>query len=161
MTTRSHIFQLFLIILLGMCLGVRAEEIQVTKARSMQEVKSLSAALVNGLPIGAGKKFKKPVIYAFYVALGDPVPFSEEALQKLAGNGLARSRVSEEEVMNMTMMEASQYFVLLDDKQKVVCLLAKHGGRRISLSRVVEAGHNVFQNDPKGGMGTYHDFEFP
>ena len=161
MTTRSHILPLILILLLGMCLGVRAEEIQVTKVRSMQEVKSMSAALVNGMPIGAGKKVKKPVFYAFYVALGDPVLLPKEALQKLTGDGLARSRVSEKEVMEMPMMEASQYFVLLDDKQKVVGLLAKHGDHRISLSRVVEAGSNVFQNDPKGGMGTYHDFQFP
>lgn len=113
------------------------------------------------MPIGAGKEVKKPVFYAFYVALGDPVPLSKEARQKLAGDGLARSRVSEEEVMKMPLIEASQYFFLLDDKQKVVCLLAKHGGRRISLSRVIEAGSDVFQNDPKSGIGTYHDFQFP
>jgi hypothetical protein len=161
MTTRYHILPLAMIFLLGTCLRLRAEDFKLSTVHSMREVKSLSAALVNGTPIGAGKKVKTPVFYAFYVALGDPVPLSKEARQKLQGDGLARSRVSEAQVMEMPLMEAGRYYVLLDDKEKVVCLLAKHGGRRISLSRVIEAGADVFQNEPNGGIGSYYDFQFP
>ena len=161
MTLSSHIYSLCAVLLLGSCLGLRAEEFQMTKVHSMQEVKSLSAALVNGTPMQAGKIVKKPVLYAFYVAIGEPVPLSEDSRRKLAGDELAKSRVSEEDVMKMPMMEATQYYVLLDEKKKIVCLLAKHGGARISLSRVVESGADVFQNDPNGGIGSYYDFHFP
>ena len=161
MTSLLHRLTTFIALQAVLCMGLHADEPDLSKARSIQKVKSLTAELINGTLIGLGSEVTKPVFYAFYVAVGDPIPLTEADRKKLSIARLKQTRVSEEEVGKMPMLEAMDYYVILDDRRKVMCLLAKHGGQRISLSSIIEAGSQVFQNDPTGDIDAYYDLLFP
>lgn len=160
MNTLSRITILVGVFLLSVPPALSAEELRLAQVRSIQSVKSLNASLVNGRSFKEGT-VEGPVYFAFYVAVGEPVTLPQKIVAQLTSDAFARSRVDDTEVMKMPLIEAGEYYVLLDKKKKVVCLLAKHDGNRMSLSRVVESGKGVYQNDPNSGMGAYYDFQFP
>jgi len=154
-------------LLLACCVALPAKESQLkefqlsqlSKVRSIQKVRSMRASLIMGTSFG--KRYgKKAIDYAFYVAIDSPTDLSKESIAKLTSEKFARSRVSEEDVMRMILMEAGEYFVLLDEKGDVICLLARHDEQRMSIGAVVESGTDVYQNDPNVAS-TYFDFQFP
>lgn len=154
-----------LVLLIGLIVGIlpgRAKEgdIELGNARFIQKVSSKSATFVHATE-STGDKIKQPVECAFYVGIEAPVPFKEGELVPFSKPKLKESRLSDEEVGKMLMMEAGAYLVLLDGERKPVALLSDHGGGVISISKVVKVGTDVFQNDPESVSDSYHRISFP
>ena len=153
-----------LVFLMGLILGVfpcRADEVEIGlgNVRFIQKVRSMNAVFVHGMCLKDGE-IKKPVHYAFYVGVEPPVPFKERELARFSKPKLKETRLSDEDVGKMPMMEAGAYLVLLDGEREPVALLSDHRGGVISVSKVVNVGTDVFQNDPES-ISFYHRIDFP
>ena len=85
------------------------QEPDLSKIRTMQKVKSVSAELMDGTVLGDEEEISSPQIFAFYMREGDPVIIEEAVRQKLSKQKLSDARVSTEEVMDMILIGAMEY----------------------------------------------------